>query len=68
LRAAFLKALADDFEDHGAAAFAAARAKDPLAYLNFVAKILPKEIAGEEGAPTLGNITVSFVKPGEHAG
>lgn len=44
LSAAFLRALAADFEQHGAAAIIAARQADPLGHARIVASILPKEV------------------------
>ena len=41
---AFLKAMADDFEQHGIAAVEAVRTEKPDQYLKVIASILPKEI------------------------
>src|SRR5262245_12944831 len=41
---AFVAALAEDFEQHGAEAIAECRTKFPGKYLSVVAQILPKEI------------------------
>ncbi|MCB8883980.1 hypothetical protein ACELLULO517_27320 [Acidisoma cellulosilytica] len=45
----FLRALEEDFTEHGAAAIAAARQSDPVAYIRIVASLVPKgfEISGE---------------------
>lgn len=40
----FLKALADDFEQHGAAAIEAARVANPVGYLRVIASLIPKAI------------------------
>jgi hypothetical protein len=44
LSAAFLRALAADFAEHGADALIATREKDPAAYARIVASLLPKEV------------------------
>jgi hypothetical protein len=44
LAEAFIQALAQDFEAHGAEAIAECRVKHPGKYLSVVAQILPKEI------------------------
>lgn len=44
LSAAFLRSLAADFEQHGAAAIIAARQADPVSYARIVASLLPKEV------------------------
>jgi len=41
---AFITALAEDFEAHGAEAIAVCRSKHPHRYLGVVAQLLPKEI------------------------
>lgn len=41
---AFIKALRDDFELHGATAIENCRIFDPAAYLRLIASLLPKEI------------------------
>ena len=51
LAESFLKALYDDFQEHGIAAIHAARAQDPSSYIRVIAGLLPKEISGEEGGP-----------------
>ena len=43
LQEAFLKALADDFEENGIAAICLMREKDPAAYARVVASLLAKE-------------------------
>lgn len=40
---AFVAALHDDFEQHGVAALAEVREKDPAAYMRVIAGLLPKE-------------------------
>jgi hypothetical protein len=44
LAEAFIQALAQDFEAHGAEAIADCRVKHPGKYLSVVAQILPKEV------------------------
>ena len=44
LSAAFLKALADDFDAHGKGVVEKVRADDPTAYLRIFASVLPKEL------------------------
>lgn len=44
LSGAFLRALAEDFDAHGAATIIKAREQDPLGYSRLVANLLPKEI------------------------
>ncbi len=39
----FLKALADDFDQHGKAAIVEVRQEDPAKYLSIVAQLVPKE-------------------------
>ncbi len=45
----FLRDFHDDWKEHGKEAIAAAREKDPVAYMNIAAKILPKEIELDVG-------------------
>jgi hypothetical protein len=40
----FVVALHDDFQQHGIEAIVAMRESDPAAYINCIAKILPKEL------------------------
>ena len=40
----FIAALVDDFADNGIAAIEIARRTDPVAYLNVIAKVIPKEV------------------------
>lgn len=47
LEADFIKALHDDFRANGVAAIVKAREEKADAYLNVIAKVLPKEIQGE---------------------
>jgi hypothetical protein len=44
LSEAFLSALSDDFELHGAAAIEAMREKDPSAYVKVCAGLMPKDL------------------------
>ena len=44
LTSAFLKALAKDFDEHGAAAIAECREKNVAAYIKAIAALCPKEI------------------------
>lgn len=39
----FLKALADDFEEHGPDTIRSVRAQDPATYVRVIASVLPKE-------------------------
>ena len=40
----FIKALAEDFEEHGIDAIAIARRTDPVQYLKVIAAVIPKEV------------------------
>jgi hypothetical protein len=51
LSAAFLKALGDDFEQHGEATIKALREKDPSTYIRVVAGLQPKTVEIEEVSP-----------------
>src|SRR5271166_2251281 len=53
---AFLRALADDFEAHGAGVIQHVRERDPAAYLNVVARVLPRLQGDEECAPVVVTI------------
>lgn len=44
LTEAFLEALSDDFEEHGATAIEEARAKDPMGYVKTIASLCPREL------------------------
>jgi hypothetical protein len=44
MQAKFISALADDFEQHGAAAIAAIREKDPASYIRAIVSLMPKEL------------------------
>lgn len=44
LAESFIKALADDFSEHGASAIEIARVEDPAGYLRVIASVLPKEL------------------------
>ena len=65
LREAFIAALAEDYERHGASAIAALRDERPHDYVKLVASLLPKDALdggkGEKDGPTA--ITVRFVRP-----
>ena len=47
---AFIKAMLEDFEQHGILAVETVRSEKPDQYLKVIASILPKEITGEDGA------------------
>ena len=53
LSEAFLKALADNFEEHGTDVIDKLRETLPAQYCNVIAKLMPKlmELSGPEGAP-----------------
>ena len=40
----FIKALADDFDEHGKAAIVTVRAEDPAKYLTIIGQLVPKDI------------------------
>ena len=63
LSEAFLKALADNFEEHGPAVIDKLRESNPAAYCNVIAKLMPKlmELSGPDGGPIDTNWTVEFV-------
>jgi len=44
LQRSFLKALAEDFEEHGISAIQAARQEDPMGYIRLVASLIPREV------------------------
>lgn len=44
LSAAFLKAMADDFDAHGSVAVVKVREEDPATYLRVIASLAPKEL------------------------
>lgn len=50
LQTEFVKALAEDFEEHGEGVIRIVRAERPAEYLKIVASILPKEFFVSEGA------------------
>ncbi len=64
LSEAFLKALADDFDEHGLKTVQKVRDDKPDAYLNVIGKLMPKlmELSGPDGdaIPLSGKVT--FVK------
>ena len=49
----FLRALSDDFSGNGIAAIEKVRAEQPAAYLNVIAKLMPRllELSGPDGEP-----------------
>lgn len=55
----FLGKLYDDFAQHGAAVIENVRTTEPSKYLDIVAKIVPREITGEDGGP----ICVTWLPP-----
>ena len=48
LQSSFLKALADDFEEHGTGVIKIARIEKPVEYLKVIASVLPKELVVEQ--------------------
>lgn len=44
LTEAFLEALSDDFDEHGAIAIKEARVKDPMGYVKTIASLCPREL------------------------
>ena len=63
LSEAFLKALADDFDEHGLETVAKVRDDKPDAYLNVIGKLMPKlmELSGPDGAEIPTKATVEYV-------
>jgi hypothetical protein len=56
-----MRALVDDFEEHGGAAIARVRQGDPVAYLKLIASLLPKEMVLErEGEPDVDYDNISL--------
>lgn len=55
ITAAFLKALAKDFDAHGEAAIVKAREEDPVGYMKVCAGLLPKEFVIERPLETLSD-------------
>lgn len=51
----FLKALADDFEEHGVVAISDMRAKDPAAYIKTIASLMPKQVELNETLDVIGD-------------
>lgn len=47
---AFLKALSDDFDEHGVATIETVRVEKPHEYLKIIASLLPKQVEIKEGA------------------
>ena len=64
LSEAFLKALSDDFEEHGLDTVEKVRADKPDAYLNVIGKLMPKlmELSGPDGDAIPVSGTVNFRK------
>jgi len=60
---AFIKALADDFNDNGLDTVAKVREEKPDAYLNVIGKLMPKlmELSGPDGEAIPLNGTVKIV-------
>ena len=57
----FVKALLEDFEEHGIMAVRKVREEDTGTYLRVVAGLLPKQITGEDGDPIEVSMKVKFV-------
>jgi len=64
LSEAFLKALSDDFTEHGLATVEKVRQDKPDAYLNVIGKLMPKlmELSGPDGDAIPVSGTVNLVK------
>ena len=64
LSEAFLKALADDFNEHGLKTVEKVRADKPDAYLNVIGKLMPKlmELSGPDGDSIPVSGTVKIIK------
>ena len=64
LSEAFLKALSDDFDEHGLDAVQKVRDEKPDAYLNVIGKLMPKlmELSGPDGESIPVSGTVNLVK------
>ena len=62
LSEAYLKALADDFQEHGLETIIRLREEKPEIYIGAIGKLMPKllEITGEDGGPVEWNL-VSFL-------
>ena len=67
LSEAFLRALADDFDEHGLETVAKVRDDKPDAYLNVIGKLMPKlmELSGPDGESIPVSGTVKLVKSGD---
>ena len=67
LSEAFLKALSDDFDEHGLDAVQKVRNEKPDAYLNVIGKLMPKlmELSGPDGESIPVSGTVKLVKSGD---
>lgn len=61
LSESYLKALADDFEEHGIETIQRLREERPDVYIGAIGKLMPKlmELTGEDGTPLM-NINVNF--------
>jgi hypothetical protein len=55
LQSKFLLALAEDFEQHGAAALAICRIEEPARYIAIIASLMPKELLVSDNA--LGDLS-----------
>lgn len=55
LQGAFLKALADDFDEHGRKAIEACRTQDPSAYVRAIVALMPKELEISRGLDELSD-------------
>ena len=56
LSEAFLKAMSDDFNEHGIEAIVEVREKRPADYVRVVASLLPKDVKLETGQFTLVDV------------
>ena len=65
LSQAFIRALADDFVEHGKETIDRVRKDKPDAYLGTIGKLMPKlmELSGPDGDEIKLNGRVTFVKP-----
>lgn len=63
LSEAFMKALSDDFDEHGVEVLTQVRTEKPEAYLQTVARLMPKlmELSGPDGGEIPMSGTVKFV-------
>lgn len=67
LSEAFLKALADDFDDNGLDTVVKVREEKPDAYLNVIGKLMPKlmELSGPDGGDIPLSGKVKIVRSGD---